>query len=48
MLAAKAPDMRLEPEDVIFVPNSAALSALKRSLELALQTASGVVIYHQY
>lgn len=48
MLAAQAPDMRLEPEDVIFIPNSAALSAFKRSMELALQTASGVIIYRQY
>lgn len=48
MLAAKAPDMKLQPEDIIFVPNSTALSAFKRSLELALQTASGVIIYHQY
>ncbi len=45
MLAAKAPDMTLQPDDIIFVPNSTAASAFKRSLELALQTASGVVIY---
>lgn len=48
MLAAKIPDVRLEPEDVVFVPNSAAMSAFKRGLELALQTASGVLIYHHY
>ncbi len=48
MLAAQAPDMRVEPEDVIFIPNSAAMSAFKRSLELALQTASGVTIYRHY
>jgi polysaccharide biosynthesis/export protein len=47
MLAAQAPDMRLEPEDVIFIPNSAAMNAFKRSLELALQTASGVIIYRR-
>jgi polysaccharide export outer membrane protein len=48
MLAAQVPDMRVEPDDVIFIPNSAALSAFKRSMELALQTASGVIIYRQY
>jgi polysaccharide export outer membrane protein len=48
MLAAQVPDMRVEPEDVLFIPHSAAQSAFKKSLELALQTASGVVIYHQY
>jgi polysaccharide biosynthesis/export protein len=48
MLAAKIPDMRVEPEDVIFVPNSTASSAFKRSLELALQTVSGIAIYRPY
>ncbi len=45
MLTASIPDMRVEPEDVIYVPNSAAISGFKRSLELALQTASGILIY---
>jgi polysaccharide biosynthesis/export protein len=45
MLAAQAPDMKVEPGDIIFIPNNATASAFKRSLELALQTASGVVIY---
>ncbi len=48
MLAAQVPDMRVEPEDILFIPNSMASSAFKKGLELALQTASGVVIYHQY
>lgn len=48
MLAAQAPDMRVEPDDIIFVPNKVAAGALKRGLELALQTASGIIIYHQY
>jgi len=48
MLAAQVPDLRVEPEDVLFIPNSAAMSAFKKGLEIALQTASGVIIYHQY
>lgn len=48
MLAAQVPDMRVEPEDILFIPNSMASSAFKKGLELALQTASGVAIYHQY
>ena len=48
MLAAKVPDMRVQAEDVIFVPNSAAISGFKRGLELALQTASGIVIYRPH
>lgn len=45
MLSSKAPDMRLQAEDIIFVPNSAAKSAFRRSMEAIVQTASGVAIY---
>jgi polysaccharide biosynthesis/export protein len=45
MLSSKAPDMRLQAEDIIFVPNSAAKSALRRSMDAIIQTASGVAIY---
>lgn len=48
MLAAKTPDMPVQPDDVIFVPNSLAASGFKRGLELALQTTSGVIIYGRY
>jgi polysaccharide export outer membrane protein len=48
MLAAQVPDMRVEPDDVLFIPNSAAMSAFKKGLEIALQTASGIAIYRQY
>lgn len=46
MLAAKAPDIQLLPDDIIFVPSSMAKSAARRSLELILQTAAGIAIYH--
>jgi polysaccharide export outer membrane protein len=45
MLASKAPDMRLQAEDIIFVPNSVAKSATKRTLDAIIQTATGVAIY---
>ncbi len=45
MLSSKAPDMRLQAEDIIFVPTSAAKSAGMRTLEAIVQTASGVAIY---
>lgn len=48
MLDAKAPDVRLQAGDILFVPNSVASSAFKKSLELALQTASGVIIYGRF
>jgi polysaccharide export outer membrane protein len=45
ILAAKAPDPALHPDDIIFIPNSAAKSATRRGLDAALQTAVGVAIY---
>lgn len=48
ILSSKAPDMKVEADDIVFVPNSAAKSALRRSLEMAVQTASGIAIYHPY
>ena len=45
MLASKAPDIRLQSEDIIFVPNSAAKSAGRRTVEAIIQTATGLAIY---
>jgi len=45
MLASKAPDVRLQAEDIIFVPNSVAKSATKRTLEAIIQSATGLAIY---
>jgi polysaccharide biosynthesis/export protein len=45
MLSSKAPDIRVQAEDIIFVPNSAAKSATTRSLEAIIQTATGLAIY---
>jgi polysaccharide biosynthesis/export protein len=48
MLYEKAPDLELQPEDILFIPNSLAKSAARRSLEAIVQTASGVAIYGRY
>jgi polysaccharide export outer membrane protein len=48
MLAAKVPDMRLQSNDIIFVPNSALKTGFKKGLEAAIQTVTGVIIYHPY
>jgi len=48
MLYQKAPDLELQPEDILFIPNSLAKSAARRSLEAIVQTASGVAIYGRY
>jgi polysaccharide biosynthesis/export protein len=45
MLSSKAPDVHLQAEDIIFVPNSAAKSAGKRTLEAIIQSATGLAIY---
>ena len=45
MLASKAPDMRLQAEDIIFVPNSVAKTATRRTLDAIIQTATGLAIY---
>jgi polysaccharide biosynthesis/export protein len=48
ILSNKAPDVELQPEDILFIPNSLAKSATRRSLEAILQTATGVAIYARY
>lgn len=48
ILAAKAPDLELQPDDIVFVPNSVAKSVTRRSLDAALQTAVGLAIYRPY
>jgi polysaccharide biosynthesis/export protein len=45
ILEAKAPDIPLEADDIIFIPNSAAKSATRRGLEAIIQAATGVAIY---
>jgi polysaccharide biosynthesis/export protein len=45
MLSSKSPDIRLQAEDIIFVPNSAAKNATRRSLEAVIQMATGLAIY---
>jgi polysaccharide biosynthesis/export protein len=45
ILAAKAPDMNLQPDDIIFVPTSGAKVATRRTIDALVQTASGIAIY---
>ena len=47
IMAAKAPDIALENEDVLFVPNSASKSAARRSMESIVQVATGLAIYRR-
>lgn len=45
MLAAKIPDLRVQADDVIFVPNSTVKTGFKRGLEAAVEAVTGVIIY---
>jgi polysaccharide export outer membrane protein len=45
ILAGKQPDPMLKPRDIVFVPNSAARSALYRGVEAAVSIGTGLAIY---
>ena len=47
IMEAKSPDIPLENEDVLFVPNSASKSAARKSLESIVQVATGLAIYRR-
>ena len=48
ILAGKQPDVLLLADDILFVPDSAAKRVLQRSMEAAIQVASGIAIYGRY
>lgn len=45
ILQAKAPDLELHSDDILFVPSSAARTAAARGLEAIIRVATGVAIY---
>jgi polysaccharide biosynthesis/export protein len=45
MMAAKTSDMEMQPEDILFIPGSAAKNVVKRSMESLMQVATGLAIY---
>jgi len=45
ILSAKAPDVDLMAEDILFIPGSIAKNVMKRGLESAIQIATNVAIY---
>ena len=48
ILAGSTPDMTLQADDVLFVPNSAAKSAGVKTLDAMIQLTTGIVIYGRY
>jgi polysaccharide export outer membrane protein len=47
ILAGKAPDMALKPDDILYVPNSAAKTATMRTVEAAVQIGTGLVVWRR-
>jgi polysaccharide biosynthesis/export protein len=47
IMEAKAPDVSLESEDVLFVPTSTSKSAARKSLESIVEVATGMAIYRR-
>jgi polysaccharide biosynthesis/export protein len=47
ILAGKAPDVPLQADDILFIPNSAAKNVALRSLEAAISIGSGLAIYRR-
>lgn len=47
MLSAQAPDVKVQPDDVIFIPNNAMKAGFKYGLQAAVATVTGVIIYHR-
>jgi polysaccharide biosynthesis/export protein len=48
ILSAKVPDMNLQPDDIVFVPNSVAKTAGRKTLDVVIQTVSGMAIYGRH
>jgi polysaccharide export outer membrane protein len=46
IMAGKAKDVILQPEDILYVPDSYAKNALQKSLDTAIQVSTGLAIYH--
>lgn len=48
LLAGKAPDPVLQEDDILYIPDSAAKKALHRTMDAAIQVATGIAIYGRY
>ena len=48
VMEGQAPDMPLEVEDIVLVPNNNPKAIMLKSLDVAIQVGTGVVIWHRY
>ena len=46
IMSAKAKDVELQPDDIVFVPSSAAKNAARRTIDAAVSLATGVTLIH--
>jgi hypothetical protein len=47
VFAGRAPDQELQPNDILFVPDSTSRKALRQGANTALQIATGVIIFRR-
>ena len=47
LIAGKVPDIVLKPRDILYVPKSVGKRAALRTMEAAVQTVTGIVIYRR-
>jgi polysaccharide export outer membrane protein len=45
ILEGKSPDLALQGDDIVFVPNSAAKGAARRTMDAVIQMATGMAVY---
>jgi polysaccharide biosynthesis/export protein len=48
ILSGQSSDVQLLPNDILFIPNSAAKSASARAIEAMIQVGTGVMIYSRF
>jgi polysaccharide export outer membrane protein len=48
ILAGKSPDVRVQADDIVFIPSSAAKVAGRRGIEAILQAATGIAMYGKF
>ena len=48
ILAAKVPDVKLQAEDIVFVPSSAYPGMARRTLDAVVQMTTGLIVYRRY
>ncbi len=47
VLAGRTPDPQMQPNDILFVPDSTGKKALRRAAEAAVQITTGIIIWHR-